>query len=171
MGLSMVPGRSSASLPRVPGCPITLARAVQRLHVPHVDTLHLPKQFVPLQTDRLIQVRGDCSNRGAWGQEVVQVVDLWSAQSATSVYICAATRQRLTVKGFHSRGGFSGLRGRLRGVAYVTNLVSCWTVVELELTSNDAGREHPGGDGSPVAGLAQGSAGSASEHAGRVAFG
>jgi len=48
----------------------TLPTSIQRLHVKHIDPLHLPQDLESLQTSTLIQIRRNGTWLGAGREEV-----------------------------------------------------------------------------------------------------
>jgi hypothetical protein len=48
----------------------TLSTSIQRLHVKHINPLHLPQDLESLQTSTLIQIRRNGTRLGAGREEV-----------------------------------------------------------------------------------------------------
>lgn len=55
----------------------SLARSIEGSHVPDVYALHLSDDFETFEAGGLVDVCGDCSDWGSWGEEVVLVFDFW----------------------------------------------------------------------------------------------
>lgn len=49
----------------------TLPTRIQRLHIKHINPLHLPQNLKPLQPSRLIEIRRDSARLRSRGKQVV----------------------------------------------------------------------------------------------------
>lgn len=69
----------------------TKSTRIQRLHVEHIDALHLPQDLESLETGRLFKIGGDGAGRGARGEEVLLAFDLCVCKPASAIETSSCT--------------------------------------------------------------------------------